>query len=350
MKINRIILIAFSLLFVSFSSYSQDKRTLETKVADLLARFPANDLQMTDRMMGDMLTLGEQGLKQICDNIVPAGTGNDTPQCFAIESMSRFLSQKGKETERLMWEGLCISYVSTKKDNGVKDFFMKQLQIVGGSKSAESMKVYLTDKELCEPAAAVIIKSDPASAEIIFSEALKNQQIPCAAVLMNHLGSLGSDKAVKEYITWASSSDVNIKASAYYALAMSGSPDANAVLSAAAKNASYKWEPAASVESLLKYAEVAGKKGNLKASDKICKLIMTECDEETNIQYKTIALNIYVGNHGIDAMKILQTAAAHPNKKYRNAAMQISLKIQGSEAVKNWIAYFRKLSRLLSLN
>jgi HEAT repeat protein len=342
MKINRIILIAISLLVVSFSSYSQDKRTLETKVADLLARFPANDLQMTDKMMGDMLTLGDQGLKQICDNIIPAGTGNDTPQRFAIESMSRFLSQKGKETERLMWEGLCISYVNAKNDNDVRDFFMKQLQIVGGPKSAEAMKVYLTDKELCEPAAAVIIKSDPASAEIIFSEALKNPQITCAAVLMNHLASLGSDRAVKEYITWALSPDVNTRASAYYALAISGSPDANAVLSAAAKSASYKWEPAASVESLLKYAEVAGKKGNIKSSDKICKLIMTECDDETNIHYKTLALDIYVGNHGIDAMKILQTAAAHPNKKYRNAAMQISLKIPGSEAVKNWIAYFPK--------
>ena len=93
MKINRIIIIAVSLLVVSLSSNSQDKRTLETKVADMLARFPANDLQLTDRLMGDMLSLGDAGLKQICDNIIPAGTGNDTPQRFAVETMSRYLSQ-----------------------------------------------------------------------------------------------------------------------------------------------------------------------------------------------------------------------------------------------------------------
>ncbi|MBI5009080.1 MAG: DUF1080 domain-containing protein [Bacteroidia bacterium] len=342
MKINRILLIVISLLVVSFYSFSQDKRTLETKVADLLARFPANDIQMNDRMMADMLSLGEQGIKLICDNIVPAGTGNDTPQRFAIESMSRFLSQKGKETERLMWEGLCISYVAAKSDNGIKDFFMKQLQVFGGPRSAEAMKIYLTNKDLCEPAVAVIIKSDPASAESIFSDALKNQQLPCAASVMNHLAAMGSQKAVKEYVLWASSSDVNIKASAYYALAMSGSPEANAVLSGAAKAASYKWEPSGSVEALLKYAEIIGKKGNIKASDKICKLIMSECDENDNIHYKTLALGTYVSMHGIESMKLLQTAAAHPDKTYRNAAMKMSLSIPGNEAVKNWISYYPK--------
>ena len=32
-------------------------------------------------------------------------------------------------------------------DFGVKDFFMKQLQLIGGDKSAEAMKIYLVNKE-----------------------------------------------------------------------------------------------------------------------------------------------------------------------------------------------------------
>ncbi len=344
MKIQKYIIISVVLLMVSFSGNSQDRRTLETKVADLLARFPANDLQLTDRLMGEMLSLGENGLKMICDNIVPAGSGNDTPQRFAIETMSRFLSQKGKETEKLKWEDLCISYVTGKSDAGIKDFFMKQLQVVGGPKSAAAMKVYLTDKDLCEPALAVIAVSDPASAETYFAEALKNQQVPCASALMIHLGSLGSDKAVNEYVTWANSDDVNIKAAAYNALAMSGNARANKVLSEAAKKASYNWESTGSTESLLTYAEVTGRKGNIKESDKICRLILSVCNAETNIHYKTRALEIYTGLHGIDAMKLLQEAASHPDKKYRKAAMMISLQIPGSAAVDRWIAYYPKAS------
>ncbi|HOW41315.1 MAG TPA: hypothetical protein PL123_12290, partial [Bacteroidales bacterium] len=128
MKITKYILTALMLLIVSTASFSQDKRTIETKVADLLARFPANDLQLTNRLMDDMLSMGEPGWKLICDKIVPAGTGDDTPQRFGIETMSRFLSQKGKEQERLKWEDLCLAYVKNSNDNGVKDFFMKQLQ------------------------------------------------------------------------------------------------------------------------------------------------------------------------------------------------------------------------------
>ena len=345
MKIQKIFTIALALLMFSLSVNSQDRRTLETKVADLLARFPANDLQLTDRLMGDMLSLGANGLKMICDNVVPAGTGNDTPQRFAIETMSRFLSQSGKVTEKLIWEDLCINYVNIKSDAGVKDFFMKQLQIVGGPKSAEAMKIYLTDKELCEPALAVMAVSDPSAAERYFADALKNPQLPCAASLMNHLGSLGSEKAVNEYITWTNSVDVNIKASAYYALAMSGDARAGKVLSEAAKNASYKWEPSGSTEALLKYAEVAGQKGDIKAADKICKLIISVCDEETNIHYKIRALEIFVGIHGIDAMKMLESAANHNDKKYRNAAMKMSLQISGSEVIKMWIDYYPKASR-----
>ena len=342
MKIKRIIVIAVSLLLVTLTTYSQDKRTLETKVADLLARFPANDLQLTDKLMVDMLSLGDAGLKQICDNIIPAGTGNDTPQRFAVETMSRYLSQKGKESECSMWESLCISYADSKPDNGVKDFFMKQLQLVGSVRSAEAMKVYLGNKELCEPALAVIAAADRKSAEIIFAEALKNEKLPCAPAVMNHLASIGSGLAVNEYIKWASTGDASIRTSAYNALAMSGSPQANPVLSDAAKKASYKWEPTGSVEAFLNYAGVVGKKGNIKSSDKICKLVISECDEQINIQYKTLALEIYVGLHGIDAMKNLQTAVSHPNKQYRNSALLISLKIPGNEVINRWVSFFPK--------
>ena len=106
--------------------------------------------------MGDMLSLGETGIRQICDQIIPSGTGDDTRPRFAVESLTRFLSRKGRETEKPEWEKICISYAVSQKDYGVKDFFMKQLQLIGGDQSAEAMKVYLSSKEICAPALAVI--------------------------------------------------------------------------------------------------------------------------------------------------------------------------------------------------
>jgi HEAT repeat protein len=342
MKIQKILIVSFSLLLISVASYTQDKRTLETKVADLLARLPANDLQFTNKLMGDMLSLGEPGIKQICDQIITAGTGDDMRPRFAVESLSRFLSQKGKETEKAMWENICISYATVQKDNGVKDFFMKQLQIIGGNQSAEAMKIYLSSKELCGPALAVVTAVGGKTAETILAESLKYRDLPCAAAVMNTLAILKSQVAVNEYITWASDDNLSIKASAYNALAQSGSPLAYSVLSKAAKEVSYRWETTGATASLLTYAKVIGQNDDIKTMDKICKLIISKCVDSLTIQNKIAALDIYVSFHGINAMAYIIKAAAHSNSKYRNAAMRMSLAIPETEVVKRWIAYFPK--------
>ncbi len=342
MKIQKILIVSFSLLLISLASYSQDKRTIETKVADLLAQLPANDLQYTNKLMGDMLAIGEAGIKQICNQIIPAGTGDDTRARFAVESLSSFLSQKGYETEKAMWEKICIAYANGQKDNGVKDFFMKQLQLIGSSTSVEALKVYLNDKEICGPALAAIISAGGKTAETVLAEALKNKELPCAAAVMNALASMKSQIAVNEYIAWASEINVNTKASAYNALAQSGSPLAYPVLSKAARDVLYRWEHTGATASLLNYAKNVGQNGDLKTMDKICKLVMAKCNDRPTIQNKTVALETYVSFHGINAMKELIKATGNPDKTYRNAALQASLNIPGKEIVEKWIKFFPK--------
>jgi hypothetical protein len=60
MKIIKIT-IATLLILVSVVARSQDQRTIETKVADLLARMPANDLTLLGKLMTDMSSIGDQG-------------------------------------------------------------------------------------------------------------------------------------------------------------------------------------------------------------------------------------------------------------------------------------------------
>ena len=342
MKNQRIFIISFTLLLLSLPSYPQDNRTTETKVADLLARLPSNDQKLTDRLMADMLNLGEDGIKQICAQVIPTGTGDDTRARFAIESLSRYLSGNNKENGRAMWENICISYATGQKDFGVKDFFMKQLQQFGGEQSAEAMKIYLSSKEISGPALAVITAVGGKTAETILAESLKNEDLPCAAAVMNTLASMKSQSGVNEYIKWASVADINIKSSVYNALAQSGSQLAYPVLLKAAKEVSYMWEVTGATASLLNFARVIGQNGDIKTMDKICKLIISKCNDNITIQNKTVALDIYVRFHGFNAMDNLIKAAAHSNSKYRNAAMRMSLSIPEKEVVKKWIEYFPK--------
>jgi len=342
MKIQKIFIISLALLLVSLNSISQDRRTIETKVADLLAQLPANDTGYTNKLMGDMLSLGDEGLKRICDQIIPSGTGDDTKARFAIESLSRFLSRAGMQSQKEMWEKICILYATGQKDNGVKDFFMKQLQLIGGDASVISLKAYLQDKEICGPALAAILAIGGKSAENALAESLKNKDLPCPAAVMNALAAMKSQLAVNEYIDWADDINVNTRASAYNALSQSASPLAYPVLSRAAKDVYYRWEHTGATSALLNYAYNVGQNGDIKTMDKICKLVMNKCNDKLTIQNKAAALKIYTGFHGVDAMKDLTKAASHPDKSYRNAAFQASLALSDKEINKKWIEFFPK--------
>jgi HEAT repeat protein len=342
MKIRKIFTIGFILMLISLGSYSQDKRTIETKVADLLAQLPANDTKYTDKLMNDMTALGEDGIKMICGQIIPAGTGDDTRARFAVESLSRFLSQKGKETEKATWEKICIEYATGRKNNGVKDFFIKQLQLIGGNATITALKNYLSDKEMCDPALAAILSVKGKEAESALAESLKNKELPSAAAVLNALAEMKSQLAVNEYIEWTSNANPNTRSSALNALAQSNSPLAASVLLKAAKDVFYRWEPSGATAALLNYAKNAGQSGDMKTMDKICKLVIAKCNDKLSIQNKTEALKIYAGFHGVAAMKELIKAAGHPDKTYRNAAFQVSLGIQGNDIVTKWIGYFPK--------
>jgi HEAT repeat protein len=342
MKMHKILFISFSLLFISLNVSSQDKRTIETKIADLLAQFPARDISSTDKLMIDVLSLGETGIRQICDQVIPAGTGDDTSPRFAVESLSRFLSQAGKETEKKFWEKVCIDYALVKNDKGVQDFFIKQLQIIGGDASVDALKSYLSDKDICGPALAAILSAGGKSAEAALAGALKNRELPCPAAVMNALASMKSQIAVNEYIFWASDINVNTRASAFNALAQSGNPSAYPVLLRAAKEVSYRWERTGATTALLNYARNTGQGGDIKTMDKICKLIMNKCNDKLTIQNKIAAMRIYVGFHGLDAKGILIKAANHTSKAYRSAALEASLSIPGEDLVQTWIDFFPK--------
>lgn len=342
MKITKILFLFVILLFISLASHSQDIRTTETKVADLLARMPSNDPNLTNKLMKDMTSLGEEGIREICDMVVPYGKSDDTRPRFAIESLSRFLSGNNKGNARDIWEKICIDYANVKTDYGVKDFFMKQLQQFGGIKSAEAMQSYLISKEINGPALSVITSCGGKDAEAILAEALKNKDIQCPAAIMNTLAGLSSQMAVNEYVYWASLDDVNIKASAYNALAASGNPLAYDVLMNASGNMLFRWDASGATASLLKYAREIGMHGDTKSSDRICKLIMSKCNDAITVQNKTSALYIYVNIHGINAMDELMKAVSNPLASYRKAALIMSLDIPGGEVTKKWLGYFPK--------
>ncbi len=122
MKRTRFVLLPVSLvlLLTAMTGASQDLRPLPTKVADILAQFPANHSLQRDRLAGEMLDLGEAGLGEFTRRLVRAGSGNDTAVRFALNSMAVYASRFGAEPQRALAEKSLINALSTASDPEVK--------------------------------------------------------------------------------------------------------------------------------------------------------------------------------------------------------------------------------------
>ena len=68
-NITKSILTLFLALSLMVPALAQDNRSLETKVADVLAQFPAQNGDHTSKLMAQMLETGAPGIAKFCDKI-----------------------------------------------------------------------------------------------------------------------------------------------------------------------------------------------------------------------------------------------------------------------------------------
>ncbi|MEE4286801.1 MAG: hypothetical protein V2I31_11645, partial [Mariniphaga sp.] len=145
------------LALISATTFAQDRRTLDTKVADALAQMPTKDLVHRDRVMAELVELGPQGFEKIAQLLTPAGVGDDTAVRFAINSLARYASEFGRADDRDFVETSLLAALEEHSDVEVKTFLLNQLNLVGSDKSVNVIKKYLANEDLTEPAAQTLV-------------------------------------------------------------------------------------------------------------------------------------------------------------------------------------------------
>ncbi|MDT8400317.1 MAG: family 16 glycoside hydrolase [Bacteroidales bacterium] len=330
---KKIFVISF-IIMGSVLGYAQDKRTTETKVADLLAMMPVNNLVDLRIQMEEMTALGPEGRKQIINRIVPPGDGNDTRARFAIESYSRYLSEYGHEIEQYAWEGECIDAVYASGYPLVRSFFLSQLKYIGRERSVEFASGFLTDAGMCEPAVAVIAACESPKKEGILAMSLQIESLPCPASVMNELARMKSYKATTEYIYWYLNGDTGIKSAALNVMAESAHEAVYETLNDAAAEASYGWDERGATAALIQYARNVGDRGDEKTMEKICREMFTRA----TVPYKTAALEALVHYKGYEAIDYLLSGFVSGEPEYRKAILNLAGDIPGKAATRKWMA------------
>src|SRR3569623_941494 len=119
----------------------------------ILAKEPANSAKEINANAEATAALGENGLTSMLMQLQPNGTADNTHIYDAINGLSYYVTQPGKEQWRAMAVQAYSTALSKISDKYNQAFIITQLQIVGKDDAVPALKKYLSDDQLCDPAA-----------------------------------------------------------------------------------------------------------------------------------------------------------------------------------------------------
>ena len=336
-KIYNFLLVAIALIMISPALLAQDNRTLTTKIADLLAQMPSNNLQQRDKLAEELLSLGADGFQQIADKMTPSGKGDNTAVVFALNGVTRYTCQPGKEDKRAFAETCFINALEKAQDNEVKAFFMRQLKLAGKDKAVAAVANYLNNIELCEPATFVLTSVNSEAAKKELTIALSKADGSNLVTITRALGELQVSAANTAILKNIGAESLNLRKASLAAVASIGLAESYQPLLDAAKKAGFVYEPSNATSAFVSYAQKLGETGILVLCTKACEELINSCITPAQLHSKSSALSIYNQYFENAAQPKLLKAFDSTDKAFRFSVLNLAEKSKSS-STKAWVA------------
>ncbi|MDR1339464.1 MAG: DUF1080 domain-containing protein, partial [Prevotellaceae bacterium] len=314
-----------------------DKRTRETKIADIVMLLPADNTATFNRLMNDLYSLGDV-IADLAPRLAEPG-GNDAQIRYVISGLTMFVSKN--QAQRAEIEKNLLKVIPNAKSDEIRDFLLIQLQYVAGGESVETVAKYLANDRLCDAASRILIRIGGENAGKAMLNALEPANAQQKITLTQALGELAYTPAAGKIASSVSTPDIKLKKTVLYALAAIASPDSEKVLNGEAAKVNYLQEPSDALGSYILYLNSRLSKQDKKVSSAIKKLLKAT-SEDKQIAAKTAALELYVAAEGDKAIPEILNALKSDNKQYRTAALNFASGIKSQKVYETLIAQLRK--------
>lgn len=335
------ILIALISVWIASGTQAQDKRTLTTKVADVLAQFPAKNMNSADQLIQEIIGFGEEGIAQFCNMIIPAGTGDDTQARYAIESLAVYSGAPGREEACKLVANALLKAIGKAEDNEVKTFFIQRLAFCGGDESIAPLARLLDDEKLYAPAVSALtsIGTEKAASEMLshLGAASGEKQIALAKAL----GVL-KYKAAVSALTALAGTRGEVKKQALFALAEIGDEQAASVIVDAAKVAGYRSDESEAMFSYLHFVNRLAENGQKDVAKKLCNEVMKNCINPEQLIFRSAALKTLRTYFGSETTPLLLKEIKNSNAAYRNAVLIYAADGMTAGEAGKWIMVMKK--------
>ncbi len=328
-------------LLQSVFSQSGDGRTVTTKIADLLAKTPADDAAQYNTNAAAVAGLGEEGLQTLVKKLDDAGDISKIQ--FAINGFSAVASGPGKENWRSMAVkayGTGLQQVSNPES---KLFLLIQLQLVGKDDAVHYLQPYLSDERLADPAARALVSIGTAQAEATLLQALTGAQGKQRIAIIQALGDMRSADAVALITQDASSTNTPLRKVALYALARIGNPASAKILEKASATSGYSYSEDDASASYVVYLNNLLAGGHAKIAERSAKKLLKAAKADNQVHTRIAALKILADQQGAaGSTSLLAAALKDKNPEYREAALKYSASHLNEQSVTEWLKIYDK--------
>ncbi len=298
-----------------------DTRTVETRIADLLAQTPANDQKSLERNAGEVAALGKAGITQLVSRLSAPEKGQNAAVEYAVGGFTYFVNQPGQESWRKMAAEAYAEALPKLSDKTNKTFVLFQLQQIDKGEGLAAITPLLSDSDLAGPAARALAASGTEAAGNALLKALAGASGNSLISFTEALGDMKFKAAAPAIEKLAEGSDKDARKVAQYALARIASPSSEGILRKAAEKSGLVYDETNATANYLQYLTHLNENGEKALAEKSAQTLFSKASSSGQAHTKAAALSILADVKGESAVAELAKAAQSPDAKLRGSAL-----------------------------
>ncbi|HWW40433.1 DUF1080 domain-containing protein [Pedobacter sp.] len=343
-KILRVLLVLVMLSNALFTltAHAQDKkdeRTINTRIADLLAQLPARDAVQLEGNMKEVANLGEEGYVTLISSLTTSKQGNNASIEYAIGGFTAYATKSGQQDLRNMAVNAYCKALAKLSDKQNKAFIISQFDLVGNDNAVSCLEGYLADDQLADEASRALAKIGTTSSTTALVNSLSKATGKAKIAIVEALGHTDAKVAATAIVPLTTSTDKELTKVSLYALANIGEASSKEILLKAAEQAGYKYDQTNAVAALLVYAQknIANDKAGVET---IAKTILGRATAGDQVNERIAALKLLSAIQ--TDQQVLLSAMADKQFEFRAAAVKFAAADVNDTNSAAWISQLKK--------
>jgi HEAT repeat protein len=306
--------------------------TVPAKASAIVAEFPGRTTAETGALAARLISLGPEGILAVCRMLAPPGPEDDTKARFALNGLVTYASSPRLEPQRKMLLKTLAKALERERSKDVQTFLISQIQLAGNGESVKTLRKYLKDERLCEPATRALVSIGTPDAETAFLKALGSARGTNKVALIGALGQLRSRKATKKLMAYARSEDRGVRQAALYALANTSDPLAINILNTSFLRASL-FERTQAPSLYLRYLRRLSESGTSAKIQavRVLRSFIKDYATARESQVSCAALSVLFGVIGKNALGDILNGLDSDQRDIRGRALELANRLEDRE-------------------